>query len=45
MNDPPEIALTRFGDDVVLRGALLLAASEGRPGLSATGVDPKETDF
>ncbi|ERH10105.1 MAG: transcriptional regulator/sugar kinase [halophilic archaeon J07HX64] len=45
MNDPPEIALTRFGEDIVLRGALLLAAAEGRPGLSPVSADSKRTDL
>jgi len=42
----PEIRLTEFGDEVVLRGALLLAAGEGRPGAA---FDPdaggKRADF
>jgi glucokinase len=44
--DAPEIRLTEFGDRVVLRGALLLAAGEGRPGTALdAGAGGKRADF
>ena len=45
MRSAPEMQLTRFGSDVVLRGALLLAAGEGPPStVSDAGVRREQTD-
>lgn len=45
MRSAPEIRLTRFGSDVVLRGALLLAAGKSPPGtVSDVGVRREQTD-
>jgi glucokinase len=46
LGSAPEIGLTAFGDEVVLRGALLLAAGVGRPGAAFdAGGDGKRADF